>query len=313
MRSVILFRFLFVFLVLNSVSILSGAASADPLVQDAAWTYHASTKSELQGTGQYEGNFTTLINVTGHGFITSLNVSALVTEKREEIDISVSGSGYYKQEPRRDHYRFTTTSTIDRRTLTYLSRKVKDEVENRESEDNSTIGMPSTEFVSTSLSEGQRVPYYAIDGKIYCSASYGNSLFQGAGLLVIVLTYSGSSARDAWLETNGTADHKFDFEKTTGLLASASSKIFAAGKKGTRLTTYSYVLDSTSLWTVGVSTSKPIPTQTPSFETPTTPPPQGPTAGPGIEYVVPVLVAFGIGAVVVLYIRGRRKEDKTER
>ena len=314
MRRVTLLEFLLVLLALNSVPILSGAVSADPLVQDAAWTYHASTKSELQGTSQYEGNFTTLITVTGHGSITSLNASALVIEKSEEIDISVSGSGYYKQEPRRDSYRFTTTSTIDRKTLTYLSRKVKDEVENRESEDNSTIGMPATEFVSTSLSEGQRVPYYAIDGKIYCSASYGNLTFQGAGLPAIVLTYSGSSARDTWLEINGTADHTFDFEKTTGLLVSASSRIFAAGKKGTRLTTYNYVLDSTSLWTVGVSTLKPTPTQAPPLGTlTTTPPPQGTAAGPRIEYVIPVLVAFGIGAVVVLCIRRRRKEDKTER
>lgn len=314
LRCLILLGFLLTFLSLNSVPIVAGAASNDSLIQDAVWTYHASTRSELQGTGQYEGNFTTLITVTGHGIVTGLNASALVIEKREEIDISVSGSGYYKQEPRRDHYRFTTTSTIDRKTLTYLSRKVKDEVENRESEDNSTIGMPATEFVSTSLSEGQRVPYYAIDGKIYCSVSYGNLTFQGAGLPAIKLTYSGSSARDTWLETNGTADHTFDFEKTSGLLVSASSKIYAAGKKGTRLTTYNYVLDSTSLWTVGVSTPKPTRTQTPPFETPTTTPsPQGPAAGPGIEYVVPVLVAFGIGAVVVLYIRGRRKEDKTER
>jgi len=313
LRCVILLVLLLTFLSLNSIPILAGAVSNDPLTQDAVWTYHASTRSELQGTGRYEGNFTTLIEVSGRGTIKYLNASVLVIEKREEIDLSVSSSGYYKQEPRRDHYQFTSTSTIDRKTLTYMSRKVKDEVENRESEDNSTTGMPTTEFVSTSLSEGQKVPYYAIEGKIICSASYGNITSQRASLPAIILTYSGSSARDAWLEANGTADHTFSFEKTTGLLVSASSKTYTAGKKGTRLTTYNYMLDSTSLWMVGVSTPKPTPTQTPPLETPTTTqPPQEPAAGPRTEYVIPVLVTFGIGAITALYIRVRRKKSGQE-
>ncbi|MBS7622198.1 hypothetical protein KEJ39_00790 [Candidatus Bathyarchaeota archaeon] len=298
MRHTSTFMLVILFLSLNITLTTAATTPNDILVQGTVWTYHASTKDELQGTGRYEGNFTTLIIVSGRATITNLSSSFLTVEKREEIDLSVSGSGYYKQEMRSEHYRFTTKSTIDRNAFTYMSRRVKDEVNDRESEDNSTRGMPATEFISTSLMEGQRVSYYAIDGKVACSVSYGEMPFQSASIPVIVLSYSGYSGRDVWLETNGTAEHSFAFERTTGLLVSALSSVHTTSEKGTRSTTYSYALDSTSLWVAGQSVeSTQTQTLPPEMPEATTSPSQAVTDGSTTEHTISILVAFGIAAV----------------
>ncbi|MEM2942034.1 MAG: hypothetical protein QXT81_01250 [Candidatus Bathyarchaeia archaeon] len=296
------------FLSLNITLTTADKTPNDTLVQGTVWTYHASTKSKLHGVGRYEGNFTTLIVVSGRATITNLSSCFLTVEKREEIDLSVSGSGYYKQEMRSEHYRFTTKSTIDRNVFTYVSRRVRDEVNDRESEDNSARGMPATEFISTSLLEGQRVPYYAIDGRVACSVSYGEMPFQSVSIPVIVLSYSGYSCRDVWLEANGTAEHSFSFGRTTGLLVSALSSVHTTSEKGTRSTTYSYALDSTSLWVAGQS-AESTQTQTPPPEMPeeTTPPFQAVTDGSTTEQSIPMLVTFGIAAVVASYALMKKK------
>ncbi|MCW4042215.1 MAG: hypothetical protein NWE90_00650, partial [Candidatus Bathyarchaeota archaeon] len=88
---------------------------------------------------------------------------------------------------------------------------------------------------------------------------------EGTKLQTIILRYSGPTAQDPWLETNGTAKHTFTFEKNTGLLISSSSTTEATSINGRRITTYDYQLDSTSFWTL-----EELPPQTSTNPTPTT-------------------------------------------
>jgi len=287
---------------------------ADTLAQGAYWTYEITSKSELQGTGRYEGRFATTIAVAGRGTIRNINTTVLVIEKREKITFSVDGSGYYKQEARSDQIAVTETYTIDRQTLTYRSRTVRNETENKEYQDKSVLGVPATEFVSTSLVEGQQIQYFTFVGKVNCSVSFGSLDFDGSSLPAIVLRCSGPTPRDPWLEANGTADHTFKFEKSTGLLTISSSRIQTTGEKGTRLTTYDYRLNSTSLWTK-TDTQAPTPTQTttPPTTTPTKTPPKTPpaqdtgTVSSGTDYSIMLLLAVVVGALIMVTLKVRMK------
>ena len=297
---------------LNLAVVYVVATSSDPLTQGAVWSYDVNSRSELEGKGQYAGIFTTAVTVSGHATILHVNASIIMIEKKEVVDISTNGSGYYKQEPKRNHYEFTETSTVDRGKLTYRSRTVRTEVEKKEWEDNSTKGMPVTDFVSTSLSEGQRVQYFAIQGMVNCTVSYGKLSFQSQSVPVIILHYSGIVQNDTWLETSGTADYTFNFEKTTGLLASSSSKTYATSEKGSRLTIYDYLLRSTSLWETGTPNQTPSKTYIPTTEaTPTdrTPTQQQPIIDLEPGYAAPI-IAVGTGALVAVMLIMRRRATK---
>jgi len=297
---------------LNLAAVYVVATSSDPLTQGAVWSYDVNSRSELEGKGQYAGMFTTAVTVSGHATILHVNASIIIIEKKEVVDISTNGSGYYKQEPKRNHYEFTETSTVDRGKLTYRSRIVRTEVEKKEWEDNSTKGMPVTDFVSTSLSEGQRVQYFAIQGMVNCTVSFGKLSFQSQSVPVIILHYSGIVQNDTWLETSGTADYTFNFEKTTGLLTSSSSKTYASSQKGSRLTIYDYLLRSTSLWETGTPNQTPSKTQIPTTEaTPTdrTPTQKQPVIDLGATYAAPI-IAVGTGALVAVMLIMRRRATK---
>ena len=81
---------------------------------------------------------------------------------------------------------FTENSVIDRKTLTYLSREMKTEIE-EEIMDELIVGMPVTEFISRELSVGQYIGYYSIDGLINCQVSHGKTDFEGKNLQTIIL------------------------------------------------------------------------------------------------------------------------------
>jgi hypothetical protein len=287
------------------------------LVKDAYWTYHVTSRNELQGAGNYTGLFTNTIAVKGRATIVSSNSSTFVIEKREETNFSVDGTGYFKQEPKVTPYNFTERDAVDRDTLTYRARVVRNEVDNSMQQDPAIVGMPAIEFVSTSLTEGQHIPYYSITGRINCTVSLGNADFQGSSLPVIVLHYSGPSAKDPWLETNGTADYTFNFERTTGLLVSSSSKLQATSQKGARVTTSNYFLDSTSLWGSGSTTGPPSSTQAPPTGAvpPTTQSPQKGFAisAQGTVYALLMLVIIAIGIASAAFYRVRRKTPRTKK
>jgi len=292
---------------------LVGQASTDALSLGAFWTYEIASRSELQGVGEYDGRFNTTISVAGRSVLRQVNSSILIIEKREKVNIAIDGSGHYEQELRRDSYEFTETSTIDRQTLTYKSRIVQNEIENNEVNDDSITGMPATEFVSTALIEGQYVPYLTIGGRVNCSTSYEVISIQGVDLQGITLRYSGPAARDSWLEADGKADCIFKFEKTTGLLASSSSKLAVASQKGTRLTVYTYLLNSTSLWTTtATGTISPTKSSTPEnipLKT-TMPREEIITISPGSSVIAPSLAIIGIVAALIFiarYARARRQ------
>jgi len=297
---------------LNLAVVYVAATSSDPLTQGAVWSYDVTSRSELEGKGQYAGIFTTAVTVSGHATTLHVNTSIMIIEKKEVVDISTNGSGYYKQEPKRNHYEFTETSTVDRGKLTYRSRMVRTEAEKKEWEDNSTKGMPVTDFVSTSLSEGQRVPYFAIHGMVNCTVSFGNLSFQSQSVPVIILQYSGPAQKDTWLETSGAADYTFNFEKTTGLLTSSSSKTYATSQKGSRLTTYEYLLRSTSLWETGTTDQTPSKTQIQTTEATSadgTPTQQQPVIDLERGYAAPI-IAVGTGALVAVMLIMRRRATK---
>ncbi|MCX6658783.1 MAG: hypothetical protein NTX81_00165 [Candidatus Bathyarchaeota archaeon] len=91
--------------------------------------------------------------------------------------------------------------------------------------------MPATEFVNTSIREGQVTPYCFKKQGISCIVNYRSMRFQGTDISVIALHYSGPSkvsTRLIVIGTNaslkGAADCIFNFEKETGVLISYSIK-----------------------------------------------------------------------------------------
>jgi hypothetical protein len=241
------------------------APSNSLLTEEGYWTYHVDSESTLYGTGDYQGAFSTSIDVLGHGTIRHINSTILIFEKKQEINFKIEGSGYYDQETKSETHTFTEYSVIDRKTLTYLSREMKGEIEGEEIQDELIVGMPVTEFISPELSVDQYVEYYSIDGLINYQVSHGETDFEGTKLQTIILRYSGPTAQDPWLETNGTAQHTFIFEKNTGLLISSSSTTEATSIKGRRITIYEYQLDSTSFWS-----SEDLPPQSSMTSVPST-------------------------------------------
>ena len=241
------------------------ASSNILLTEGGYWTYYVDSKSTLYGTGDYQGEFSTSITVLGNGTIKHINSTILIFEKKQEINFKIEGSGHYDQETKSEIHTFTENSIIDRKTLTYLSREMKVEIEGEEIMDELIVGMPVTEFISPELSVGQYVEYYSIDGLINCQVSHGETDYEGTKLQTIILRYSGPTAQDPWLETNGTAQHTFIFEKNTGLLISSSSTTETTSIKGRRITTYEYQLDSTSFWS-----SEKLPSQSSTTSVPST-------------------------------------------
>ncbi|MCW4042354.1 MAG: hypothetical protein NWE90_01355, partial [Candidatus Bathyarchaeota archaeon] len=203
---------------LNYTHVNGQAISRGLLTEEGYWLYHVDSKSTLYGSGDYQGEFSTSIDVIGHGIIRYINSTILIFEKKQEINFKIEGSGYYDQETKSETHTFTENSVIDRKTLTYLSREMKGEIEGKEIQDELIVGMPVTEFISPKLSVGQYAEYYSIDGLINCQVSHSETDYEGTKLQTIILRYSGPTAQDPWLETNGTAKHTFTFEKNTGLL-----------------------------------------------------------------------------------------------
>ena len=293
---------------LNYAHANAHASSNILLTEEGYWTYYVDSKSTLYGTGDYPGEFSTSITVQGHGNIKHINSTILIFEKKQEINFKIKGSGYYDQETKSETHTFTENSVIDRKTLTYLSREMKGEIEGEEIQDELIVGMPVTEFISPELSVGQYVEYYSIDGLINCQVSHGETDYEGTKLQTIILRYSGPTAQDPWLETNGTAKHTFTFEKNTGLLISSSSTTEATSMKGRRITTYEYQLDSTSFWR-----SEELPPQASTTSVPSTVETstetvikENETPMTQSDYFVPILIVAIISVIVIALIEVKR-------
>jgi hypothetical protein len=278
------------------------------LEEEDYWTYHVDSESILYGVGDYQGEFSTSIKVLGHGTVEYINTTTLIFEKKEEINFRIEGSGHYNQETKTETHAFIEKSVIDRNTLTYLSRQIKSEIEGEEIQDELIVGMPVTEFISPDLYEDQYVEYYSIDGLINCRVSHGETEYEGKKLQTIILRYDGPTAKDPWLETNGTAKHIFIFEKNTGLLISASSTMETIGDKGKRITTYEYQLDSTSFWT-----SEELPSQSSTTFTSKTEPPTETTFQENeeasmvkVDYFFPILIVTIVSIIVIVLIETKR-------
>ncbi|WP_455283237.1 hypothetical protein [[Eubacterium] cellulosolvens] len=284
------------------------ASSNILLTEEGYWTYYVDSKSTLYGTGDYQGEFSTSITVLGNGTVKHINSTILIFEKKQDINFKIEGSGYYDQETKREMHTFIENSVIDRKTLTYLSREMKTEIEGEEIMDELIVGMPVTEFISPELSVGQYVEYYSIDGLINCQVSHGETDYEGTKLQTIMLLYSGPTVQDPWLETNGTAQHTFIFEKNTGLLISSSSTTEATSIKGRRITTYEYQLDSTSFWR-----SEELPRQSSTTSVPSTVETSIETVIKENEapmtqsnYFIPFIIVAIISVIVIALIELRR-------
>jgi len=284
------------------------ASSNILLTEEGYWTYYVDSKSTLYGTGDYQGEFSTSITVLGNGTVKHINSTILIFEKKQDVDFKIEGSGYYDQETKREMHTFIENSVIDRKTLTYLSRDMKTEIEGEKIMDELIVGMPVTEFISPELSVGQYVEYYSIDGLINCQVSHGETDYEGTKLPTIMLRYSGPTAQDPWLETNGTAQHTFIFEKNTGFLISSSSTTEATSIKGRRITTYEYQLDSTSFWK-----SEELPQQSSTTSVPSTVETsietvikENETPMTQSNYFIPILIVTIISVIVIALIEVRR-------
>ncbi|WP_455278931.1 hypothetical protein [[Eubacterium] cellulosolvens] len=262
----------------------------------------------MYGTGEYQGEYSTSIEVLGHGIIGYINTTILIFEKKQEINFKIEGSGYYDQETKTETHTFTEKSVIDRNTLRYSSREMKSEIQGEEIQDELIVGMPVTEFISPELSEGQYVEYYSIDGLINCQVSHGETDYEGKKLQTTILSYNGPTAKDPWLETNGTAKHIFIFEKNTGLLISASSTTETIGDKGKRITTYEYQLDSTSFWTSEELTQQSSITSSSIIENSTKTGINENEEAPMIQadYFIPILIVTIISIILVALIEIKR-------
>ena len=262
----------------------------------------------MYGIADYQGEFSTSIKVLGHSSIKDINSTTLFLEKQQEINFKVEGSGFFDQETKSETHTFTEYSVIDRDTLTYLSREIKSKTEQENIHDELIIGMPATDFISIDLSEGQYVEYYSIDGLINCQVSHGETDYNGTNLQTIILSYSGPTAQDPWLETNGTATHKSIFEKNTGLLISSSSTTETVGDKGRRITKFEYELDSTSFLTFNElqqSSTTSIPSLVETSTEKTTNEIEG-DSNEQIDYFIPILIAIIISIIVIVLIELRR-------
>ncbi len=262
----------------------------------------------MYGIADYQGEFSTSIEVLGHGSIKHINSTILFSEKQQEINFNVKGSGFFDQETKSEIHTFTEYSVIDRNTLTYLSREIKGKTEQENIQDELIIGMPVTDFISTDLSEGQYVEYYSIDGLINCQVSHGETDYNGKKLQTIILSYSGPTAQDPWLETNGTATHKFIFEKNTGLLISSSSTTETVGDKGRRITKFEYELDSTTFWTFNELQESSTTSITSLVETSTdkTSNEIEEDFNGQTDYFIPILIVIIISIIVIALIELRR-------
>ena len=291
------------------------------LKKDGYWTYHVNSKSTLYGVGDYQGEFSTSITVVGNGTIKYINSTSLTLEKIQEINFKIEGSGDYNQETKSETQIFTENSVIDLNTYTYLSRVVKGKIGQEEIQDDLIIGMPAIDFISPELSDGQYVGYYSIDGLINCQVSHGEKDYEGTKLQTIILSYSGPTAKDPWLETNGTAKDTYIFEKNTGLLISSSSTTETLGDNGRRVTTYLYELDSTSFWTLNELTQQSLTTSIPSsLETSTEKLIKDYKEDSIVktDYFIPILIVTIISIIIIVLIEVRRniflknQEDHTE-
>lgn len=250
------------------------AASNDPLIEGAYWTYRIIHKSEAEGSGSYKGTSTFVQTSKGIVTVKELTATKLIIEDHRESNISSHGSGFFKQNSS-DHTSMTVTSTIDRQTLIVTSIETKDGTLSSDY----MIGRSSVYFVSTSLGEGQNAKYFWGGEVMTCSATKETIDFQDSKIPVIKLQYSGPKKVPIRTVTSfpedGRAEGTFNFEESTGLLISYTVRETATFKGGaccaiTTSNTEDYILESTSLLTTAKTT--PTPALTPPPPTSTTTP-----------------------------------------
>lgn len=232
----------FVIIVLAIVSVqlsvagsnpIRSIASSSPFPKDAHWTYQSIWESKLSGIGGCIGSQTYVEVIEGRIDVKEINESALLLEDTREVDLmtNLSGCSCHVSGKRpfrpseKNHYSQIISESIDRKKLTYSSFRVGTE------QDAFMIGMPATEFVNTSIREGQVNPYCFKKQGISCIVTYRSMRFQGKDISVIALHYSGPSKVSTPLIVIGTnaslkgaADYTFNFERETGVLISYSLK-----------------------------------------------------------------------------------------
>jgi len=224
------------------------------------WTYQSIWESKINGVGTCPGSQTYVEFTEGRVDLKGMNESTILVEDNRDIDLTSSLSGcschptgsgpLYPAGS--NHYSLVVSKIIDRKTLSYVFLKVGLE------QYASMVGLPATEFVDTSVKEGQFAPYCFKEKKISCNVRYGSLRFEGKEIPVITLHYGGPSnvsipliVKGVNARLEGAGDYTFNFEKETGVLISYSIKESTPMLISSRSTTFNMsgcTLTTTNNW-----------------------------------------------------------------
>ena len=294
---------IFLLIIILSTSFTSSQDNSFSTLEEGSfWNY---TSQLILSMDIYEGpveqSIRDIITTKGKATIVEISPTSIIIEEGfttfREYHNSVTGSE--ESEPVFQ----TVIYTIDRQTLTYTSIKEKFENGTETPILQDIIGLPSRQFISTNLQEGQKTSHTAFywKGEIY-SVTYDSFNYKDEKIPVITLNYEGPGHYDPDFNMNVTVNAIFQFEKSTGLKVSQNMMYEVGDQRGKKQAISTYEITSTSLHTQDQSQSTDQNQQysiTESFE-------QFP------DWIIPLILALPIPIVIITILFTRkRRETKT--
>ena len=299
MRLVLGYSYLILLFIItfNTSFISSQDNSFNSLEEGSFWNYVSELTLNMEiYEGQVEQSIRDVMTTKGKATVVEISPTSIIIKEEfttfREYHNSITGT-----EETGPIYQ-TVTYTINRQTLTYTSIKEKqdDGTEIPILED--IIGLPSRQFISTTLKEGQKTNYtaYYWKGDIYTvTCDYFD--YKEEQIPVISLNYVGLGHYDPDLNMNVTVNAIFQFEKSTGLKVLQHMIYEAADYRGKKQVISTYEISSTSLFTPDQSQKTGQNLQTPisaSFE-------QFP------EWIIPLILAtIPIVLIAILFLHKKR-------
>lgn len=290
------------FIIVFNPSIVFGQDNRfNSLEEGSFWNYVSKLTLNMEiYEGQVEQSVKDEITTKGKATVSEISPTSMIIEEGfttyREYYNSITGT------EETDPIYQTVIYTIDRQTLTYFSinEKQNDGTETPILED--IIGLPSRQFISTSLKEGQNTSYtaYYWKGDIY-SVTYDYFEYKDEKIPVISLNYVGPGHYDPDLNMNVTVNAIFQFEKSTGLKVSQYMMYEVADQRGKKQVVSTYEITSTSLFTTDQTQKTDQTIQSPisvSFE-----------QFPNWLIISIIAITIPIILIAILFLHKRRKTD----